>query len=233
MSWILYTDGGTAPTNPGPSAWGAVLQSPAGELRRMNGFLGQGTNQVAELSAALNGLRAVPEGAHVQLFSDSQYVIKGISEWRAGWQRNGWRNSANKTISNLALWRALFAEVDKRRVEAKWVKGHADDPMNNLADELASAAIEARRCTTDEPVAEHVEAVAVTSVVNDAPAQSLHPSEPLEARVKRLETALAHLAENAGALVDRELARLVAQEGHSLEEASEKIFGSPKRFRPS
>lgn len=228
MSWILYTDGGTAPTNPGPSAWGAVLQSPTGELRRMNGFLGQGTNQVAELSAALNGLRAVPEGAHVQLFSDSQYVIKGISEWRAGWQRNGWRNSANKTISNLELWRALFAEVDKRRVEAKWVKGHADDPMNNLADELATAAIEARRCTTEG--VEHIEAVAVAPVSNNEPSS---PSESIEARVKRLEAVLAHLAENAGALVDRELARLVAQEGHSLEEASEKIFGSPKRFRPS
>lgn len=228
MTWILYTDGGTAPTNPGPSAWGAVLQSPAGELRRMNGFLGQGTNQVAELSAALNGLRAVPEGAHVQLFSDSQYVIKGISEWRAGWQRNGWRNSSGKTISNLDLWRALFTEVDKRRVEAKWVKGHADDPMNNLADELATAAIEARRCTTED--VETVEAVAVAPISNNEPSS---PSESIEARVKRLETALAHLAENAGALVDRELARLVAQEGHSLEEASEKVFGSPKRFRPA
>lgn len=225
MSWILYTDGGTAPTNPGPSAWGAVLQSPAGELRRMNGFLGQGTNQVAELSAALNGLRAVPEGAHVQLFSDSQYVIKGISEWRAGWQRNGWRNSANKTISNLELWRTLFAEVDKRRVEVKWVKGHADDPMNNLADELASAAIEARRCTTED-----VEAVAAAPISNNEPSS---PSESIEARVKRLETALAHLAEHAGALVDRELARLVAKEGHSLEAATEKVFGSQRRLRPA
>ncbi len=231
MSWILYTDGGTAPTNPGPSAWGAVLQSPAGELRRMNGFLGQGTNQVAELSAALNGLRAVPEGEHVQLFSDSQYVIKGISEWRAGWQRNGWRNSANKTISNLELWRALFAEVDKRRVEVKWVKGHADDPMNNLADELATAAIEARRCTTED--VENVETVVASPVASNEPPSPVQPFESLEARVKRLEAALAHLAENAGALVDRELARLIAQEGHSLEEASEKIFGSPKRFRPS
>lgn len=231
MSWILYSDGGTAPTNPGPSAWGAVLQSPAGEVRRMNGFLGQGTNQVAELSAALNGLRAVPEGAHVKLFSDSQYVIKGISEWRAGWQRNGWKNSSGKTISNLELWRALFTEVDKRRVEAKWVKGHADDPMNNLADELATAAIEARRCTTED--VENVETVVASPVASNEPPSPAQPFESLEARVKRLEAALAHLAENAGALVDRELARLIAQEGHSLEEASEKIFGSPKRFRPS
>lgn len=226
MTWILYTDGGTAPTNPGPSAWGAALQSPDGTMRRMNGFLGQGTNQIAELSAALNGLRAVPEGARVALRSDSQYVIKGINEWRTGWQRNNWKNSSGKTISNLELWRALFAEIDKRLVEAKWVKGHAADPLNNLADALASEAIEAQRSTTDDLKAAPVVAL------DERPAPA-EPIEPIEARVKRLEAALAHLAENAGALIDRELARLVAIEGHSVEAASEKIFGGPKRFRPA
>ena len=221
MAWILYTDGGCAPTNPGPAGWGAVLQSENGEQRMLNGFLGEGTNQIAELCAAINGLRAVPKGEAVRLFSDSQYVIKGISEWRKGWERNGWKNASGKTISNLSLWQELFAEVDARRVQAQWVKGHADDPLNNLADVLASKAIAARASTTAE--------AAPTPVV-------IEEKELLEDRVRRLEGALAHLAEHAGALADRELARQVIQEGHTAADALRRIFGEhapPQRLRPA
>lgn len=221
MSWILYTDGGCAPTNPGPAGWGAVLQSSDGEQQSFNGFLGEGTNQIAELAAAINGLRAVPKGQAVRLFSDSQYVIKGINEWRKGWERNGWKNASGKTISNLSLWRELFAEVDARRVQAQWVKGHADDPLNNLADVLASKAIAARASTTAE----------------EAPSPAvIEEKEPLEDRVRRLESALVHLAENAGALADKELARQVIHEGHTVTEALERIFGSQapsQRLRPA
>lgn len=147
--YLLYTDGATQPSNPGPSGWGAVLISPAGSKTTLSDFLGHGTNQIAELSAALNGLKATPEGAVVTLMSDSQYVIKGLTEWRAGWVKRGWRNAAGEPISNLELWKSLFAEYDKRNVTAKWVRGHNGDPLNEEADALAvSAVVNARDAAT-------------------------------------------------------------------------------------
>lgn len=92
--WTAYTDGACAPTNPGPSGWGAVLIAPGdGSESDHFGFIGPGTNQVAELTAAIEGLARVPAGAAVELVSDSQYVLKGLTEWRTGWERKGWRNS--------------------------------------------------------------------------------------------------------------------------------------------
>lgn len=108
-----------------------------------SGFLGHGTNQIAEVSAALHGLRMTPEGAAVLLVSDSQYALKGLSEWRAGWERNGWRNSKKETVANLALWQLLYAEADKRKVSTKWVKGHSGHVHNERCDVLAGLAIKA------------------------------------------------------------------------------------------
>jgi ribonuclease HI len=83
--WVAYTDGACAPTNPGPAGWGAVVIAPDGKTETDHfGFIGLGTNQIAELTAAIEGLQRVPKGAAVELVSDSQYVLKGISEWRAG-----------------------------------------------------------------------------------------------------------------------------------------------------
>ena len=147
MTWLLYTDGGAAPTNPGPSAWGAVLTHPDGRAEEFNDFLGRGTNQIAEMSGALFMLQALPEGAEVLLFTDSQYVVKGLAEWRAGWQRRGWRNSEGKPVANLTLWHALFAAFDARQVAARWVRGHSGDPMNERADRLVAEAIAAQGAT--------------------------------------------------------------------------------------
>src|SRR6185369_13001203 len=83
MKWIAYTDGACAPTNPGPSGWGAVLIAPDGAEADHFGYIGLGTNQIAELTAAIEGLALVPAGAEVELVSDSQYVLKGLTEWRA------------------------------------------------------------------------------------------------------------------------------------------------------
>ena len=83
--WVAYTDGACAPSNPGPAAWGAVVIAPdGGEVAAHSGFIGHGTNQIAELTAAIEGLTRIPEGAAVELVSDSQYVLKGMTEWRAG-----------------------------------------------------------------------------------------------------------------------------------------------------
>lgn len=142
MKWVAYTDGACAPSNPGPAGWGAVLIAPdgAGESEHF-GFIGPGTNQIAELTAALEGLLLVPVGAEVELVSDSQYVLKGLTEWRAGWERKGWRNSKGELVANLDLWKRLFAAADARRVSVRWVRGHNGDRANEMADALANQAL--------------------------------------------------------------------------------------------
>lgn len=148
--WVAYTDGACAPSNPGPAAWGAVLLAPgSGEIAAHKGFIGHGTNQIAELTAAIEGLSLTPEGAQVELVSDSQYVLKGLTEWRAGWERKGFRNSKGETVANLALWKRLFALADQRDVSTRWVRGHNGDFHNEQADQLANAAL--RQARTGQP----------------------------------------------------------------------------------
>ncbi|MGE0673368.1 MAG: ribonuclease H [Methylibium sp.] len=142
MKWIAYTDGACAPSNPGPAAWGAVLIAPDGRTETDHfGFIGHGTNQIAELTAAIEGLTRVPAGALVELVSDSQYVLKGLSEWRTGWERKGYRNSKGEPVANLSLWKQLFALADARKVSTRWVRGHNGDPLNERADALANKAL--------------------------------------------------------------------------------------------
>ena len=139
--WLAYTDGACAPSNPGPAGWGVVLITPTGEETDHYGFIGPGTNQIAELTAAIEGLGRIPEGAPVVLLSDSQYVLKGLTEWRAGWERKGFRNSKGERVANLPLWQRLYAEADRRRVRVQWVRGHNGDRCNEKADALANRAL--------------------------------------------------------------------------------------------
>ena len=135
--WVAYTDGACAPTNPGPAAWGVVVFAPDGaETAADHGFIGPGTNQIAEITAAIEGLSRTPEGAAVELVSDSQYVLKGLSEWRAGWER---------PVANLELWKRLFAVADARKVSVRWVRGHQGNVNNERADRLAVAALQKAR----------------------------------------------------------------------------------------
>jgi ribonuclease HI len=142
--WITYTDGACAPSNPGPAGWGAVVIAPDGSETDHYGFIGPGTNQIAELTAALEGLSRVPPVADVELVSDSQYVLKGLTEWRAGWERKGFRNAKGEPVANLALWKKLFAAADARRVTTRWVRGHNGDVRNERADALANRALALR-----------------------------------------------------------------------------------------
>ena len=145
MKWVAYTDGACAPSNPGPAGWGVVLIAADGVTETDHyGFIGPGTNQIAELTAALEGLSRVPMGAAVELVSDSQYVLKGLSEWRAGWERKGYRNSKGEQVANLALWKQLFAAADARKVTTRWVRGHNGDVYNERADALANKALATR-----------------------------------------------------------------------------------------
>jgi ribonuclease HI len=151
-TWVAYTDGACAPSNPGPSGWGAVLVAPDGSTESDHfGFIGPGTNQIAELTAAIEGLSLVPAGDAVELVSDSQYVLKGISEWRAGWERKGWRNAKGEPVANLALWKQLFALADARKVKTRWVRGHNGDPYNERADALANQALRLRARSDGRP----------------------------------------------------------------------------------
>lgn len=138
--WVVYADG-SCPGNPGPAGWGTVVIPPGGAPIQAKGYIGIGTNQVAELTAALEGLKAVPEGVQVELVSDSQYTLKGISEWRKGWEKRGWKNSQNQTIANFDLWMALYKQVDARKVVTRWVKGHNGDTYNEICDTLAGEAV--------------------------------------------------------------------------------------------
>jgi ribonuclease HI len=145
MTWTTYTDGACAPSNPGPAGWGAVVIAPlGGGVSEHYGFIGPGTNQIAELTAALEGLQKVPLGEAVELVSDSQYVLKGLSEWRSGWERRGFKNAKGEIVANLELWQKLFLVADARRVTVRWVRGHNGDHYNERADALANKALALR-----------------------------------------------------------------------------------------
>lgn len=98
------------------------------------------TNNRMELLAAIRGLEALTKPCDVLIFSDSQYVVKGVQTWLAGWKRNGWRKADKQPVLNVDLWQALDAQLGRHRVEARWVKGHAGHAENERVDSLANQA---------------------------------------------------------------------------------------------
>jgi len=136
---IVYTDG-ACKGNPGPGGWGVVLRY-GGVCKTMHGGERQTTNNRMELLAAIQGLKVLNRGCQVELYTDSQYVRKGITEWLSGWKRNGWKTAAKKPVKNDDLWRELDLETAKHEVSWHWVKGHAGVPDNELADELANKGV--------------------------------------------------------------------------------------------
>ncbi len=140
----LYTDGACS-GNPGPGGWGALLSYGAHE-REMSGFCPDTTNNRMELTAAIEGLRALNEPCAVDLYTDSRYVEQAITAgWLAGWKRKGWRKSDGKPVLNPELWQQLDEQLGRHRVTLHWVKGHAENPGNNRCDALATGAIKNRR----------------------------------------------------------------------------------------
>lgn len=140
---VIYTDGACS-GNPGPGGWGAILMFGAHE-RELWGGEPATTNNRMELMAAIAALEALTRPCEVTLFTDSQYVRQGITEWLAGWKARGWRTADKKPVKNEDLWRRLDLARAHHRVQWKWVKGHAGDPLNERADALARRGLEEGR----------------------------------------------------------------------------------------
>lgn len=139
----LHTDGACS-GNPGPGGWGAVLRY-GGHERELYGGEAETTNNRMELMAAIRGLEELNRPSTVAVYTDSTYVRSGILSWVANWKANGWRTAAKKPVKNVDLWQRLDAAREKHEVEWHWVKGHAGDPLNERADELARRGAEESR----------------------------------------------------------------------------------------
>jgi ribonuclease HI len=134
----LITDGACI-GNPGPGGWACILRS-GGTKRELFGSERATTNNRMELTAAIEGLRAVREPSEIEVVTDSEYVKNGITKWIHGWKRNGWVTSAKKPVVNQDLWNELDGLAATHRVRWTWTKGHASHADNNRCDELATRA---------------------------------------------------------------------------------------------
>ena len=137
----IYTDGACR-GNPGPGGWGAVLSSGDHE-KELSGAELSTTNNRMELTAAICALAALKRPCTVTLHTDSQYVRNGIMEWLPQWKARDWRTADRKPVKNVDLWQALEREIERHRIDWRWVKGHSGVPGNERADRLANEAIDA------------------------------------------------------------------------------------------
>ncbi len=135
----LFTDGACL-GNPGPGGWAYMLRLPGHEEPlEASGGEDRTTNNRMELIAVIEGLSALAEPMAVELCSDSVYVLKGLSEWLAGWKKRGWRTSAKKPVLNLDLWQRLDELAQTHDLHFTWVRGHTGHAENERCDELATA----------------------------------------------------------------------------------------------
>ena len=136
----IYTDGACR-GNPGPGGWGAVL-SFNGHRREICGGETMTTNNRMELTAAIRALEALRQPCRVLVFTDSEYLRRGIDEWLANWKQRGWRTASRKPVKNDDLWRELDALATQHHVTWRWVQAHAGIPGNERADALANIGLE-------------------------------------------------------------------------------------------
>ena len=137
----IYTDG-ACKGNPGPGGWGVLLKSPGSQKELFGGELGT-TNNRMELKAVIEALGALKRPCQVTLHVDSQYVLKGMTEWLPGWKARGWKTAAKAPVKNVDLWQRLDALVNSgtHQIDWRWVRGHNGDPGNERADELANRGV--------------------------------------------------------------------------------------------
>ncbi len=131
----LITDGACS-GNPGPGGWASILRY-GSQSKEMYGSSPATTNNRMELTAAIEGLKALREPCEVEVITDSEYVKNGITQWIHGWKKNGWRTAAKKPVVNQDLWEELDQLSRRHTVSWTWTRGHSDHPDNNRCDELA------------------------------------------------------------------------------------------------
>ena len=136
----IYADG-ACKGNPGPGGWGVLLRA-GGRERSLHGGEASTTNNRMELTAVIRGLEALKRPCRVRLYTDSQYVQKGITQWIHDWKRRGWRTADKKPVKNIDLWQQLDALAARHAVSWHWVKGHAGHDGNERADALANRGVD-------------------------------------------------------------------------------------------
>jgi ribonuclease HI len=143
---LVWTDGACC-VNPGPGGWAAIVVPPdGGEPVELSGSEPHSTNNRMEFSAAIYGLRSLPAGSHACVVTDSLLLLKSMTQWIGGWKRRGWKTAGGDPVKNQDLVVALEAEIARHaHVRWQWVKGHADEALNDRADKLAVAAAQAAR----------------------------------------------------------------------------------------
>ena len=135
INYIIYTDGACL-GNPGKGGWAAIIIEPTGE-REIAGYEKSTTNNRMELKAVIEALKEIKDNSQISLFSDSKYVIDGITKWIKNWKMNDWKTSNKKEIKNLDLWMDLDKLTSKFQITWNWVKGHSTNEYNNKVDRLA------------------------------------------------------------------------------------------------
>jgi len=137
---VIYADGACR-GNPGIGGWGAFVTADGTETELCGGEHNTTNNQM-ELTAVIRAIESLASPSVVQVYTDSQYVQKGISEWIHGWKRKGWRTSTGAAVKNVELWKQLDELAQQHKIEWKWVRGHNGNPGNERADKLANRGID-------------------------------------------------------------------------------------------
>jgi len=135
----IYTDGACS-GNPGPGGWGVIMRW-NGHEKELSGGEEKSTNNRMEMMAVVKALEELKKPSTVEIYTDSKYVIDGVTKWLKGWKAKGWKTAAKKDVKNQGLWQKIDVLVNKHDVTFHWVKGHAGHPENERADALAVAAV--------------------------------------------------------------------------------------------
>lgn len=144
--YIIYTDGSSL-SNPGYCGAAYIILSGNTKITEESIPIGEGTNNIAELTAVIHALKYIKQmnPGKVLVIADSQYVVKGATQWYKSWQRNGWKSSSGKKVLNIELWKELVSLIGQLDVDFEWVKGHDDNEYNEQVDKLAKKAAETAR----------------------------------------------------------------------------------------
>ena len=140
MKYVIYTDGACL-GNPGPGGWGAVILNEEKNETNMSGKEQSTTNNRMELMAPIMALKKIKKDSKIIIYTDSIYLKNGITTWIKNWEKNGWKNANKKPVKNKDLWVALNELSKEQIIDRKWVKAHAGNKYNEIADKLATDAI--------------------------------------------------------------------------------------------